>query len=251
MIGTYTPRQLLPLISWEHFCHTWDVTTDSTQGVALINEAKRLIENDNSERLTARWMLHIVEAHAENDNIILADGTCLPFLRQQTPGSDGFCRSLSDLVDEHTPERICIFATSVGSAPINANGISDDPYIHLLNTTLADRLAEAAAEQLQLDVQKQKILKTGTIIRPAVGYPSIPDLSMNFLLDSVCHFQQIGISLTEHGMMRPHSSISGFIFSHPKARYFSISHISEEQLIDYANRRKMPIDELKKYVSII
>ena len=34
-------------------------------------------------------------------------------------------------------------------------------------------------------------------IRPAVGYPSLPDQSVNFLLDELLDMKQIGISLTE------------------------------------------------------
>ena len=34
-------------------------------------------------------------------------------------------------------------------------------------------------------------------IRPAVGYPSLPDQSINFLLDELLDMKQIGITLTD------------------------------------------------------
>ena len=85
-------------------------------------------------------------------------------------------------------------------------------------------------------------------IRPAVGYPCLPDISINFLLDELVDFKSIGVALTEHGMMRPHASVSGLMLSLPQARYFSVGKIDEEQLHDYARRRNMPIEELKKYI---
>ena len=69
-------------------------------------------------------------------------------------------------------------------------------------------------------------------IRPAVGYPSLPDASMNFLLDDLLDMKQIGISLTESGAMRPHASVSGLMISHPKSHYFSIGKIGEDQLVE-------------------
>ncbi len=57
-------------------------------------------------------------------------------------------------------------------------------------------------------------------IRPAVGYPSLPDQSVNFLLDELLDMKQIGISLTENGAMYPHASVCGLMFSHPASEYF-------------------------------
>ena len=71
-------------------------------------------------------------------------------------------------------------------------------------------------------------------IRPAVGYPSLPDQSVNFLLDELLDMKQIGISLTENGAMYPHASVCGLMFSHPASEYFSVGKIGEDQLEDYA-----------------
>ena len=86
-------------------------------------------------------------------------------------------------------------------------------------------------------------------IRPAVGYPSLPDQSVNFVLNELLDMKQIGISLTENGMMKPHASVSGLMFAHPASCYFSIGKIGEDQLTDYANRRGMNIEEMKKFLA--
>jgi cobalamin-dependent methionine synthase I len=86
-------------------------------------------------------------------------------------------------------------------------------------------------------------------IRPAVGYPSLPDASINFILNDLLHMQDIGITLTESGAMRPHASVSGLMISHPKSHYFSIGKIGEDQLADYARRRQMPVETIRKFLS--
>lgn len=86
-------------------------------------------------------------------------------------------------------------------------------------------------------------------IRPAVGYPSLPDASLNFLLDGLLPFRQIGIRLTENGAMKPHASVSGLMIAHPAARYFSIGKIGDDQAQDYARRRGLPVPLLRKFLS--
>ena len=86
-------------------------------------------------------------------------------------------------------------------------------------------------------------------IRPAVGYPSLPDQSINFLIDELLNLSEIDISLSENGAMSPHCSVSGLMFAHPKAHYFSVGHISEEQLLDYARRRGITPDQAKKFLA--
>ena len=59
-------------------------------------------------------------------------------------------------------------------------------------------------------------------IRPAIGYPSLPDISTSHILDELLQLKRIGIRLTENGMMQPHASVSGLMFAHPAAHYFSV-----------------------------
>lgn len=85
-------------------------------------------------------------------------------------------------------------------------------------------------------------------IRPAIGYPSLPDTSINFLLYELLDMKSIGISLTETGMMIPHASVSGFMFAHPQSQYFDLGKIGEDQLEDYAHRRNLPVDTARKFL---
>ena len=86
-------------------------------------------------------------------------------------------------------------------------------------------------------------------IRPAVGYPSLPDASLNFILSSLLRFSDIGIRLTESGAMVPHASVSGLMLAHPQSRYFAVGAIDEEQLHDYARRRGIPVELARRFLS--
>lgn len=237
-------------------------------------EAARLYVDAQRQlsRLTPYTTIHakveLFDANAQGDDIVILfnkddkeEQFLLPMLRQQQPDADGFCLCLADFlrpIEQGKADRIGVFATSVSSMP--ATG---DDYASLLTQTLCDRLAEAAAERLHQQVRTElwgyapeEQLTMEELhqekfqgIRPAVGYPSLPDISINFLIDRLISFESIGVTLTEHGMMRPHASVSGLMFAHPQAHYFSIGEISEEQLQDYAQRRNLPADELRKYLS--
>ena len=73
--------------------------------------------------------------------------------------------------------------------------------------------------------------------------------SVNFILDELLDMKQIGIHLTENGMMQPHASVSGLMLAPPASRYFNIGKIDEEQLQDYASRRKLPVQLMRKFLA--
>ena len=60
---------------------------------------------------------------------------------------------------------------------------------------------------------------------------------------------KIGIRLTESGAMQPHASVSGLMLAHPKAVYFDVVHICEDQLRDYASRRGIPVRMMRRFLS--
>ena len=142
-------------------------------------------------------------------------------------------------------------------------GAYADDFKHLLAQTLSDRLAEASTEKMHQEVRttywgyakdeqwsiEDLLVEKFTGIRPAVGYPSLPDQSVNFVLSEWLGFPEIGIQLTENGAMVPHASVSGLILSHPSARYFAIGKIGEDQLEDYARRRGLPVETMRKFLA--
>ena len=228
----------------------------------LRSEAEKLLA-DMEGRYHTRAVFALCEANSEGDDIII-NGTRVPMLRQQKviPGKPNLC--LADFIRPSSAgikDAIGLFATSVDAAFTSNN--EEDPYQRMLSQTLADRLAEATAEKFHEDVRKKYwgyaadeqltikdlLAERYQGIRPAVGYPSIPDTSMNFLLYKLLDMKGIGINLTESGMMVPHASVSGFMFAHPQSRYFDLGKIDDDQLEDYARRRNKPVEELRKYLA--
>ena len=190
----------------------------------------------------------------------------LSFLRQQTPPFLCLADFIRPMNPQGLQDRIGIFAAATDGAveQLFADGSPDaDPYRHLLCQTLADRLAEAATERAHEAIRRiywgyaaSEKLSVADLhaerfrgIRPAVGYPSLPDQSLNFDLDRLIDFSAIGITLTEHGAMRPHASVSGLMLAHPDAHYFSIGRIGEDQLLDYARRKGRIPEEMRPYLA--
>jgi 5-methyltetrahydrofolate--homocysteine methyltransferase len=128
--------------------------------------------------------------------------------------------------------------------------------------SLLDRLAEAATEWLHAKIRtelwgyspdenlsiKDILAMRFQGVRPAVGYPSIPDQSTNFKLHQLLNIDEIGIKLTENGVMYPNASVSGFLFANPSSKYFGIGQIAEDQLIDYAARKNEDIETTKRFL---
>ena len=49
--------------------------------------------------------------------------------------------------------------------------------------------------------------------------------------------------------MQPHGSVSGLKLAHPKAQYFSVGRIGEDQLADYARRRGIDTETLRQFLT--
>ena len=234
----------------------------AAEAMQLFKEANRMLEQLDKDFQT-HAVCRLCDANADGEDLLL-DGIHLPLLRQQISKKEGapyLC--LSDFVRPFSAkikDTVGIFASSVD--PDIERLYENDPYKRMLVQTLADRLAEATAERLHEHVRKEfwgyapdeqlsiKELHNEAFqgIRPAVGYPSLPDQSINFILYELLDMGSIHIQLTEHGAMQPHASVSGLMFAHPAAHYFSIGKIDEEQLTDYATRRGVPAEEIKKYL---
>ena len=234
----------------------------AAEAMQLFKEANRMLRWLDERGYQTHAIFRLMDANSEENDVWL-DGKRFPLLRQQSarPGEPYLC--LSDFVRPLSggmKDKAGIFVTTVD--PEIETLHSDDAYHRMLIQTLADRLAEATAEKLHEQVRKQtwgyapnEQLTIHQLhneefqgIRPAVGYPSLPDLSVNFLLDEWLDMAQIGIHLTENGMIQPHASVSGLMLAHPASQYFSVGKISEEQLNDYAKRRGLPIDEMRKFL---
>ncbi len=281
MIQTYDISQLRPYINWPYFFFAWQVK-DPSEKERLRQESEVFLDTLEGN-YHAHALFLLLDAYSDGDDIIVFRGmrneecgTRIPCLRQQQGEPPYLC--LADFICPlnkshstfHIPHstkslphstKIGLFATSVDMGL--ETDFSSDAYQKMLAQLLADRLAEAAAERVHEQVRKEfwgyakdeqltipeMLIEKFQGIRPAVGYPSLPDASLNFILDDLLDMKQIGIRLTESGAMKPHASVSGLMLAHPKAHYFSIGKIGEDQLRDYARRRGLPIEVCRKFLA--
>lgn len=260
----YTAAELEPYVDWRYLRAAWGLpfgagadTPAAREGRRLTAEAAGLLRD---EACTARARFALLPATAEGDDIV-AGGVRLPMLRQQrrAPG-ERYCRSLADYIGGTDP-RYRTLGVFVATASVPPAQAADD-YGRMLRATLADRLAEAAAERMHREVRRhywgyapQESLGPAELfegrytgLRPAVGYPSLPDQSLAFELDRLIDFSAVGVELTPSGMMRPHASVCGLMLAHPAARHFAVGPVGADQLADYARRRGLPADYLRRFL---
>ncbi len=249
--------------------------TKAAEAMQLHQEALRMLAFLASKSYKVRVCFQLFECNAQNDDIIIYEPSPetaenngaagqmfrLSFLRQQT--APFLC--LSDFIRPINPEgirdRIGIFVAAADAA-IEHSFEHEDNYRHLLCQTLADRLAEAATERAHEAIRKsywgyaadEQLSRADLLagrfqgIRPAVGYPCLPDQSLNFDLDRLIGFSRIGVTLTETGAMRPHACVSGLMLAHPQARYFTVGTIGDDQLADYAKRKGRTSEEIRPFL---
>ena len=280
-------RALVPFIDWTPFFRSWelhgrfpDILTDAVvgeQASTLFEEAQAMLEKIISEeRFTAKAVFGLfpAERSGSDDISIQKDAnTSYVFrtLRQQIKKKEGVAhRALSDYIappSEGVHDHMGAFCVTAGfgseEMALTYQAALDD-YNSIMVKALADRLAEAFAEYLHLEVRKEHwgyaakesldpnalIAEKYKGIRPAPGYPACPDhLEKTTLWELLEVEEKIGVSLTESLAMWPAASVSGYYFAHPEAKYFGVGKITQDQLEDFASRKDIPLATAKKWLA--
>lgn len=285
----YPLENLVPYIDWTPFFQTWElygrypnILTDEVVG----KEASRLFEDAQTmlneiirdKWLTAKAVVGLFPANAVGDDIeIYADETrnhvlnIQHTLRQQTKKAAG--QPNIALADFIAPKESGISDYLGGFVVTTGIGLDEhiarfeadhDDYNSILLKALADRLAEAFAEKLHEIVRKdlwgyaseeqlnneELIKESYRGIRPAPGYPACPDHTEKTGLFKLLNATAItGVSLTESLAMMPASSVSGWYFGHPEAKYFGLGKITEEQVQDLAKRKGESFEIMQRWLS--
>ena len=154
-VVTYSFSQLEPYINWVYFYHAWSLNgKPESERQRMKAEALDTLRQ-TEDRFKARAIIGLYPAWGDGDDIVLDGGERIPLLRQQHPAKGcGYTLCLSDFVRPAgygEPDHIGVFATTVDSGmETDCHG---DIYQQMLRQTLADRLAEAAAERLHYEVR--------------------------------------------------------------------------------------------------
>ncbi|MCM5571348.1 methionine synthase [Burkholderiaceae bacterium FT117] len=258
------------------------ILNDDTVGESarrVFSDGKTMLERIVAGRwLTANGVVMFLPANSVGDDIELYTDerrtqVALTWhnLRQQTAKREGVAnKCLADYVaPKEIDGRPSGIADWVGMFAVTA-GIGAqkkekeflallDDYSAIMFKAIADRLAEAFAECLHARVRRdlwgyaadEQLSSEDLIreryqgIRPAPGYPACPEHTVKRAMFDAMRCEEIGITLTESLAMDPAASVSGFYLSHPRAEYFNVGPIGEDQLRDYAARSGRREDELR------
>uniref|UniRef100_A0A8C5N771 Methionine synthase n=1 Tax=Gouania willdenowi TaxID=441366 RepID=A0A8C5N771_GOUWI len=297
----YDLNRLMEFIDWKPFFDVWQLrgkypnrgypkifkdNTVGSEALQVFEDAQRLLNQmiDNGA-LTGRGLVGFWRAQSNGDDInvygddVKVDKNTKPIstfygLRQQlekdSSSSEPFL-CVSDFVapvDSGVADYIGVFAVGVfGAEKLSQQFLAQgDDYSSIMVKALADRLAEAFAEELHARVRKQlwgysadESLQASDLhrvrykgIRPAAGYPIQPDhTEKNTMWSLAGILEKTGISLTESLAMTPAASVSGLYFSNPQASYFAVGKITKEQVEDYARRKQLSVEEVEKWLAPI
>ncbi len=280
--------ELVPFIDWSPFFHAWELKgtypqllDDPRSGAAareLFDGARRLLDRIVEERLlTARAVYGFFPANADGDDVVLyeeedrrAEKARVHFLRQQRvkgAGEPHLC--LADFVapkGSGRADHLGAFAVTAGhglESLVRSFDAAHDDYNAILAKALADRLAEAFAEALHARARREwgyapdeALSPAGLLaekyrgIRPAPGYPACPDHTEKRVLFELLGAEKAaGIALTGSFAMHPAASVSGYYFSHPESRYFTLGRIGRDQVEAYAARKGMPVAAVERWLA--
>ena len=268
-------EDLRSFIDWTPFFRAWElagnfpaILDDAVVGESARNlyaDAQAMLDQIIKEKwLTAKGVAGLWKCRRDGDDVVLDDGTRIPFLRQQIAKREG--RANMCLADFINPDGDWIggFAVTAGhgiDAHLARFKADHDDYRDILLKALADRLAEAFAERLHQHVRStlwgyapdEQLTNEALIreeyrgIRPAPGYPACPEHSLKpILFDLLGASEKTGIVLTENFAMLPTAAVSGFYFGHPESQYFGVARIGRDQLEDYAQRRGIDIETAER-----
>ena len=265
-----------PYIDWSFFFAAWglkgrypeilDHPEKGAEARKVFADAQALLARIRDERLlTLQGVAGIFPARSEGDDILVTDAKGrekrLPMLRNQTRGEENL--SLADFIAPDG-DWIGCFALTAGiglkelAEKFRAGG---DDYSAIMAKLLADRLTEAFAEAVHAFMRREMWgYETGTPPTPeqavrgqyrgrrmAFGYPASPDHSLKReVFDLLAVEVTTGMRLTENWMIDPGEALCGLMFS--DADYFSVGTIGAEQLLDYARRRGMEAETVKKII---
>lgn len=285
-VGDFKPTisDLRNFIDWTPFFHTWELKGKypeilshpacGEEARSLFDDANALLDRVASDpQFAPSGTYGIWPARSAGDDIVVEyDGGEIVFntLRQQSQKASGVPNiALADFVkpgENGATDFIGCFAVTAGKAfdQLAAKYSSDhNDYMSIMTQAVSDRLAEALAEMLHLEIRKshwgyasEEVLTNDQLIReeykgirPAPGYPACPDhLEKLTIWKLLKPDEKLGIELTESLAMSPASSVCGLFIAHPESKYFGLGKIEKDQVADLAKRKSLPIEEVERWL---
>ena len=287
----YSLEKLRERIDWGPFFSAWElrgkfpaILKDERHGAEaqkLFNDANQLLDEIIKHKwLQANGIMGIFPANSVGDDIeiyanhnrsqLLAVVHTLRQQMQRNRRKPNF--ALADFIAPEESGQADYLGFFVVSAGIGLQEMvqhferQHNDYQSIMLKALADRLAEAFAEHLHELVRthywayakdenlsnEELIAEKYRGIRPAPGYPACPDHTEKQTIFQLLQAEkEINVTLTESMAMQPAASVAGYFFAHPQAHYFGLGKIGMDQLTDYAHRKGMSIEAMKRWLAPI
>ncbi len=286
---TFDLAELVERFDWKPFFETWelhgrfpDILNDEKVGETargLYEDAKAMLKRIVDEK----WfkpcaVVGIWPANSVGDDIEVTpapdqnEPVMLRTLRQQMfrENNSRPNRALADYIAPKESGKTDYIGGFVVTAGPQVEEIAKkleaehDDYNAILVKALGDRFAEAFAERMHEKVRKELwgyaadenlpnaelIAENYRGIRPAPGYPACPEHTEKRTLWQLLDAEKnVGVRLTESCAMTPASSVSGFYFAHPEAKYFGLGKIERDQVESYAERKGMTLAEAERWLA--
>ncbi|OVE73703.1 methionine synthase [bacterium B13(2017)] len=260
----FSLQEIIKNFDWVQFFQEWgfkgkypEILNESEVGKEaknLFEDTKKMLNKIDKEKwIIPKAIIGIFPANSIEEDIEIYDSesrnkiiSILQTLRQQSIHSDS--QPNYSLADFFAPKKsnindyIGFFVLTTG---LQSKDIIEDDYHKLILKLIKDCLAEGFSKSLHEKVKNE--LWGVNSIRPAIGYPILPDHSIKRPIFELLDINnKIGVNLTENEMMTPEASICGLYIANPHAKYFSIGKIAKDQVENYAKRRNMDISIIEK-----
>jgi len=261
----------------------FDDKTVGTEAKKLFNDAQEMLKTIVSDG--SMWLKGVVglfpanksedgedvevfESEADREAGKPAAKFCM--LRQQAEkeSEDPYLSQADFIAPKGYSDHIGFFAVSCFGceALVKKFESENDDFSKIMAQALADRFVEAFAEYLHREIRldlwgyaKDECLDESDLlkikyegIRPAPGYPSQPDHTEKATMwDLVNVKDNAGIDLSESLSMMPAASVSALVFAHPESEYFAVGQIGKDQVVSYAERKKMDLELCERWLNPI
>ena len=268
--------------AWELHGNFPQILDDKHVGKAardLWKDAKNMLDKIKKDNLVEpKAVIGFWSANSIEDDVVIFENSSrkkkiskFHFLRQQVNRSNStrpnfslsdFIAPISSKVEDYIGGFLVTAGDGIEKLSEKFESQKDD-YNSIMIKSIGDRIAEALAEMIHQKVRKtywgydknenfsnqDLISELYKGIRPAPGYPACPDhTEKQTLFDLLGVSENLKVDLTESFAMKPASSVSGLYFSHPDSAYFGIGKINRDQVVDYANRKGVTIEQVEKWL---
>jgi 5-methyltetrahydrofolate--homocysteine methyltransferase len=286
----YSPvplEEIVPYIDWTPFFHAWELRgiypkifeqeNVGPKAKELFDDGQKLLSRIVREKLLeARAVIGFFPANSVGEDIeVYADEsrhllTTFHTLRQQqVRANQEPSYAVADFVAPRESGKLDYLGGFAVTAGLRIEPVvekfekDNDDYNALMTKALADRLAEGLAElihqraRIEWGYGQNEHLNYNELIhekyrgiRPAPGYPALPDhTEKRPLFDLLCAEKNTGITLTENFAMYPAAAVSGFYFSHPESKYFAVGKIGRDQVEDYSRRKGLDLRTIERWLA--